>query len=150
MSKKTWQITVIGLIAFVLLGIGGMVYYGTVIQPGERLAADKAACFDFAAGVVDARTQALALSQTKPPAAESEIAQKYLDALEQGVDKGFAKASKNSDVSKALADIGIQRLSFDATQGLAAVSDLESTFTAIQAACAAIDPNPSPSATATN
>ncbi len=148
MSNKNWAITVIALVAVALLAIGGIVVYGTFIQPGERKAADIAACDIFAVGAMNASNEAYAMSQKTPKPSDADTAQKYLDIIDVAIDKAFLKAASKSDVADALAQLGISRISYDSTMGVAAVNALQSSFDPVLTACSAVEPTPT--ATASN
>ncbi len=146
MSNKNWAITVIALVAVALLAIGGIVVYGTFIQPGERKAADIAACDIFAVGAMNASNEAYAMSQKTPKPSDADTAQKYLDIIDVAIDKAFLKAASKSDVADALAQLGISRISYDSTMGVAAVNALQSSFDPVLTACSAVEPTPTASA----
>jgi hypothetical protein len=152
MSNKNWTITVVALVVAALLAIGGVIVYGTYIQPGERKAADIAACDIFEAGAMNASNEAYTLSQKTPKMTDADIAQKYLEIIDVAIDKAFLKAASKSDVANALAQLGISRISYDATMGVEAVTALQTGFDPVITACNVVEPTPAatPTPTASN
>ena len=146
MKKNRWLIAVISLIAVSLLAIGGTIFYGTAIMPGQRVAADKKACDTFALGLVTARTQAVQLLEKNPPESDANVAQAYLDAIDKAIDQAFTEAASKSDVANALAQLGLARISYDATQGFAAITNLENSYDPVKTACEPFKPTESPTA----
>ena len=145
MNNKRWAIVIISIVVASILAIGGVIFYGTAVLPGERKAADVKACDLFAIGVMQARSEAIALAERTPPASDPDIAQKYIDVLSKGIDKAFMQAASKSDVANALAQLGMARISFDATQGFQAVTALEGSYDPVTTACSAVQPSPSAS-----
>ena len=148
MSNKNWTITISALVVLAILAIGGIVVYGTYIQPGERKAADIAACDIFAVGAMNASNEAYAMSQKTPKPSDADTAQKYLDIIDVAIDKAFLKAATKSDVANALAQLGMTRISYDSTMGVEAVNALQNSFDPVMTACSVVVPTPT--ATASN
>ena len=150
MSKKSWKTTIVALIAAALLSICGVIYYGTVVQPGERRAADRAACDSFALGLTEARNNAIAVAERTPPGTDQQVADKYLKSFDKGLASAFDLAAKNGDVYKSMTQLGLARLSYDASMGMSAVTAIEGQFTNVTAACSVVEPTPTASASPTN
>ena len=147
MTKKSWVFTVVALIAVSLISIGGVIYYGTFVQPGERVAADKRACDNFASGLVLARNNAVAVAKRTPAGTDQEVADAYIKAFDNGLSKAFDAATKDSDVYKSFAQMSLTRISYDASMGLDAITAIESQFSNAQASCSVVEPTATPSAT---
>jgi len=146
MKNNRWFYAIIALIAGAVLAIGGVVFYGTSIMPGQRVAADKQACDTFAAGLIAARTKAVQMLEQTPPAKDPDVAQAYLDAIDVAIDKAFTQAASRSDVANALAQLGLARISYDATQGFTAIGTLENSYDPVKTACSVVEPTSSPTA----
>ena len=147
MNKNRWLIAVIALIAVSVLGIGGVVFYGTVQLPKDRLAQDSSACTTFAAGVASARNKVMEAAQKNTAITDPELAQIYLDEVDKGIDAAFQQAASKGEVSNALAQLGLSRISYDATQGFQAVTALEQAYQPVTDACTPVLTSASPVAT---
>lgn len=149
MNKKRWLTVVISLLAVSVLGIAALVYVGTAILPAERKAADIKACDTFATGLIEARNAAMTLAQKTPAPSDEEVASAYLKEFDKGISAAFEKATKDSAVYKAISQLSFTRLSYDKTMGFNALTAIESQLTNIDTACSAIEPTPTPEASAT-
>ena len=146
MSNKSWPITIFLLLAVAIFGIGGVVYYGNVALPAQRIQNDVKACDEFANGVIQARAAAMALLGQKPPAAGPEVAKKYASIANQGIDKAFNTATPNGEIYNTLTQIGLKRLDFNENAGMAAVQNMESQYDLLIPLCTAIQPTSAPTA----
>jgi hypothetical protein len=140
MNKKSWAVTITALIAAAILGICGVVYYGTFVQPGERIAADKAACDAFAVGITEARNGVMKIAAQTPTATDQQEADTYLTSFDKGLTKAFDLASKKGDVYQSLTQLSLTRISYDSSMGMNAISALEGQFANLQASCSVVEP----------
>ena len=150
MTNKSWRITIFSLIAVAIISISGVVYYGAVALPTQRLAQDVKACDEFANGVIQARGAAINLMSQKPPATASEVAMRYANLANEGIDKAFNTSSANGDIWRTLSEVGMARLDFNESEGMVAVQNMEAKYETLIALCKAIQPTPSPTPSASS
>jgi len=150
MTNKSWRITILAILAIALLSIGGVVYYGTVALPAQRLQQDIKACDEFANGVIQARGAAIGLLDKKPPASASEVATRYANLANEGIDRAFNTSAANGQIYNALSQVGMGRLDYNESDGMVAIQKMEATYDPLLALCKSIQPTPSPTATATS
>jgi hypothetical protein len=144
MSNKSWPITIFILLTVAVFGIAGVVFYGVVVLPEQRLANDRKACDEFANGVIQARNQSVSLLQLKPPVPEPEVAAKYATTAHKGIDKAFNTAVVNGDIYNSLAQIGLKRLDFNESEGIVAIQKMEADYEPLLALCSSIQPTDAP------
>ena len=115
-SNKNWRIAIISMIVVFTLAIGGTVLYGTVIAPAQEKATQVAACKTFEKAYAKAQyafLKELLLKKKKP---DPLIAIKgYMDALFHGSVNAAKNLTYESDLGKAMIDLNVSRLAFDAT-----------------------------------
>jgi len=147
MTNKRWLTVITVLIAVAVVAIGGIIYYGTAVLPGERLAADKTACQTLNDGLLNASSKAMVLAEKTPPASDAEVAKAYLDTADKAISDAYLKATSNGAVAAALGQISFSRLNAGADQSLTAVTNLVNSLDTVKTACAPFDPNATPSPT---
>ena len=146
MKKKRWLIAVISLIAVSLLAIGGTIFYGTAILPGQRIDADRKACQVLDAGLLSAYSKATVLAEKTPPASDDEVAKAYISEADKAIGDAYGYAAKNSEVANALAKLSFARLSGSSEKGLAAITSLVNSLDPVKAVCEPFKPTESPTA----
>lgn len=131
------RIAVTVLLLTFVFGIGATVYFGTVVKPGQDLAATKQACATFAEGK-DAAEKAFLDEASRTDQAPSELTAvtNYMAQLYKGTDAAFKQSVDSSDVQNALVQVSVKRLSVQANQGQDALMALDTAANDVTNACA--------------
>lgn len=120
-SNKAWRYTIISLVVVFVLGVGGIVYYGTVVVPKQEKVRNVAACKIFEAGYQNAKLEFInEMIQKKHTPDPLTAIQKYMDKLFVGSIRAAKDLPYESDLGKAMIDLNVSKLSFDGSSKAAA------------------------------
>ncbi|MEY4743938.1 MAG: hypothetical protein RIR34_1277 [Actinomycetota bacterium] len=111
-SRRAWIISSAAVLV-AGIGIGSVVYYGSVTLPAANKASDTKACEIFAMGFTQARMGFLEEAQNKDhkPSLATAV-EAYMKPTIASNHASFKRANPNGDVGKAIADLGIAAVSF--------------------------------------
>ena len=125
-SKKTWVRAIVAVSTVFVLGIGGVVYYGTVALPAINKAKDVTACESFMVGYQKAKNAFIDEENATDHKPSVENAVKgYAQALSDGYNKAVDEVGDiNGTVGTAMKNVAINRLHLDTTTE----SNMASTF----------------------
>jgi hypothetical protein len=148
-KNRSWTAAIWALIVVFLLGIGGTVFYGAVVQPQILKAKDLAACktfeYNYAQGQLAWVKEATATKHTPDPKVAVD---NYLAHLYIGVNKGYAKADPNGTVAKSFQQLALSRLQYDSSTVEAIQSGfqtIDSEASSLKTYCDTLMPKASPS-----
>lgn len=116
-SKKTWVRAIVAVAVVFVLGIAGVVYYGTVALPAINKAKDVTACESYLVGYDKAKVAFLNEENAKSHKPSVEYAVKaYAQALSDGYNKAVNQVGDiNGTVGTAMKNVAINRLHLDTT-----------------------------------
>lgn len=114
-SKRKWIRAIIAISAVFVLGIAGVIYYGTVTLPAENKAKDVAACKTFLVAYSDANLAFLNEENAKDHKPSVETAVKaFADKLLNGYNKAYTQVGDSTGtVAKAIQSVALARLYLD-------------------------------------
>jgi hypothetical protein len=116
-SGRAWKLSLIALSVVFVLAVGGTVFYGTVVQPAQNKAADLKACNYFVVGYAKARMGFVKEAQSKDHTPNLATAiENYITPLYEGNHKAYDAANPDGDLSSALSELAVARLSFESTK----------------------------------
>ena len=116
-SKKSWIRSIIVVSIVFVLGIGGVVYYGTVTLPAENRAKDVTACKTYLVGYQNAKLAFLNEENAKDhkPSVKTAVTS-YAKALADGYNQAVTEVGDmNRMVGQSLKNVALQRLRLDTT-----------------------------------
>jgi hypothetical protein len=116
-GSRGWTISLIALSAVFVLGVSGTVFYGSVVLPAQNKAADLQACKIFEKGYASARMAFVkeATSKQHTPSLATAI-DNYINPLFAANHKAYKVANPSGDLSSALSDLAVSRLSYESTK----------------------------------
>jgi hypothetical protein len=134
---------IIAVAVVFVLGIGGVIFYGTVTLPAQNKANDVAACKVFLVGYQKAKVAFVKEETAKDHTPKAENAVKaYADQLVKGYNDAFKIVTDvNGTVGKGLKQLAIARLQLD-TQSQDAMatsfSTLDNTAATVENVCSGV------------
>lgn len=135
-AKRNWTYSWIAVASVGALAIGGMVYYGTVVQPKVNADKDVKACVIFNDGLAAAQ-------------ASSDYEQ-YFDKIFTGANDALEASYKDGELHGLIYNVAVLRLNITAEAGAVGAQVVDEGATLVQAKCAIILGVEVPEPTATN
>jgi hypothetical protein len=142
-GNRNFVRAIIAIAAVFVLGLGGVIFYGTVTLPAQNKANDVAACKVFLVGYQKAKAAFVKEETAKDHTPKVETAVRaYADELVKGYNGGFKLVTDvNGTVGKGLKQLALARLQLDTqTQDAMATSfsTLDNTAATVEQVCSGV------------
>jgi len=130
-SRKLWIRAISIISAAIVLSIGGVVYYGTIVLPAQNAARDVAACKIYVKGSNDAAVAFMKEgSATDHKPSVTTAINNYMKILFTANNLSYNQANPNGSVAASFIQISKARLALDTSSSTALMSGFNSVYSA--------------------